>query len=210
MAHAGKNNAPLQWRNISASLATKVRDQYNAESTYNDFANNQAFEHLKTLSTQAGMLAAHPALADHPDAPHLPGAVAEAVRLHNAKHIGDVVEGPSGVGSQLYVKQIHNALVGLTSHPDAGVSELATQAKGSAEGYMGAFTPAHLDTNQKNKKTSGEEGISVVVDPEYRKHIFADPKTTADGKYAKTAMYEANKKAKGYVKPKHRKPEVAE
>lgn len=217
MSHAGKNHAPLDWRNVSPEKASRGLEQYNNESTYNEYSNNQAFEHLKSLQSAVGIIAQHPALEPQHAAPLIGNpanpsdesnnyTIGAAVRHHNSKFVGDTLESvqagdaPSGIGARAIVGAIKTHL-GTIKSTNPELSMQIHSAMEHADNYLKSYTPAYLDTNDKNKKTSGETGVSVVVDPEYRKVINADPKTTADGRYAKTAQYEANKKATGYKKP---------
>jgi hypothetical protein len=233
MSNAGRNHAPLSQRNVTPEEAQATMDRYNAESTYNTYSNNKAFDHLKDLHQTMSMLAPH--MEGHADFGQAKEAVSGAIQQHLEHNVGDLLSGQRepngaltyGTGSRAYVGAAQHILSGI-NHPDAGVSMLLHQAQEHASNFQKAYTPAYLDTNAKNKKTTGETGVSVVVDPEYRKNIFDYPrktesnpadqkaadkdwsdalKQTADGRYRKSAQYEQNKKDKGYKKPVKPKPQ---
>jgi hypothetical protein len=196
---AGTNRAPINARNVSPEEARTYRDQVNAESTYNTWNNNQAFNHLKDLHYTVSMLSQHPELKKHPlfTAPKpeelkagkkdesIPAVLKHTIKLHESHDVGDVLEGERtpqgaltyGTGSRAYVGAIKHML-GSIHHPDAGVTNLLAQAQNHADNYLKQYTPATFDTNAKNKQTSGQTGTSVVVDQPYKLHVYDYPRPT--------------------------------
>jgi hypothetical protein len=243
MGHTeGKNTAAVEDRNIPLPEAERRIARKNAESTYNTWTNNQAFDHLKSLHMTVGMLGQHPDIASHPAFGEVQAAVSGAIAEHGRHHVGDLLSGERfgpehpkagqliyGTGSRAYVGAAQQLLGGI-SHNDEGVNSLLQQAQTHASNFLNTYEPAKLDENKnKNRTLPREQQVaSVVQDPEYRLHAFdytrpteATPEAqkeadkdwqkqmgqTADGRYPKTAQYEAAKKAKGYKKPAKPKTE---
>lgn len=192
------NKAPLHLRSIPRSYAeTKVVPQYNAESTYNEWANQQAAGHLSELHQHLNNLWE---TSQNRSAYLAKQKVAELHQLHQQVRFAahpDIIAG---------VEEIKDRLNNIDpmSLPGYGVPH-HTAALESAHAFTQTFQPAQISTFKEFGSDPNE--ASVVVDSEYRKNIYADPKTTADGRYFKTAQYEAAKKARGYKKPPKKKLE---
>lgn len=186
----GENYSPVHLRNVPMATAIKGRDFYNVESTYNKYANDQAFSHLSALHHYVGMIGEHPEIQQNPANANTYGQVREAIstaiRHHNSGFVGDTIEEiqsgtgltnqqgqPTNVGARAHVGAA-GQLLGTIKATHPALQEMLGQAQKSVENYKAAYTPATLDTNAKNKRTTNNaSGASVIVDPDYRKHISA-------------------------------------
>jgi hypothetical protein len=192
------NRAPMHLRSIPLSTAeNKVVPQYNAEATYNDWANKKAAGHLSELHQHLNNLWE---TTQNRSAYLAKQKVADLHQLHQQVRFAahpDIISGIEDIKDRL-----HN--IDPMELPGQGADH-HTHSLEAAYNFTDTFTPAAISTYKEHGSSPNE--ASVVVDSEYRKNIFADPKTTADGRYYKTAQYEAAKKAKGYKKPPKQKME---
>lgn len=192
------DTAPMHLRGISPDFAQKVASQYNAESTYHDEINNEAFGHLRDLNDHVNRLAES---STSPFAMLAQHSVAAAGQAHLGKDNASALE---------HVQAAHDTLMNMKSDKTVlpELHSFIDRAAGHAKAYLGKFTPASV--RQKGDRAS------VLIDPTYRSRAFVDTERnpekygtqfrgypTPDALYQKvTYPAEQAKKAKGYVKPK--------
>lgn len=155
--------------------AEAVKSQYNAESTYSPYANNEATNHLGELRTHLSALAtAHP----HPE---LQGLASRAVRAHEAATAKggfaahpDIL-GSTGVDSEGnasrtrgHIDRIASALKSVSEEP-GGIPAKAQPhfdaAMKSIAGYQRSFTPVQ-ETPFKEFK-SDPSRVSLETNKDY-------------------------------------------
>lgn len=193
------DTAPMHLRNIPQGYADRVANQYNAESTYHNAVNDEAFGHLKDLNDHVNRLAES---STSPLAMVAQHSMASAALAHMGKDNASAIE---------HVRQTHDTLQNM-KYDTTVLPELhgfIDRASGHAQEYISKFTPANV--------TRPANGMaSVTLDPAYRSRANVDVSTSKDSPFRgfnnpdalyqkRTYPAEQAKKAKGYVKPGARK-----
>lgn len=180
LGNAG-NTVPKHLQGMGATEANRWVEDINHSARSHPDVHREAFEKLNVLHQHVGLLAAAGSMYAH---------VAQG-------HLADAAHAHEGFEPSKAADHVRSAVAML--HEVPGEGDLSPEAKthlsnahSAAQDYLRTWTPSKVVPTKADPSLK-----SVSFTPDYREKV--------DAKYAKTRMYENNKKAVGKAKQRPKK-----